>query len=118
MVSISLAGIISSVKETEIDVVFHDPKGFLKDVVIHYFWFINTVNYGQTPTVSVVCTSTLLELSLSAHVEIAYFVLFRVTLSTTSLHLAIMMWKSQRLHTSTQVLISPLNVSAKHASII
>jgi len=43
--------IISSVKETEIDVVFHDPKGFLKDAVIHYFWFINTVNYGQTPTV-------------------------------------------------------------------
>jgi len=42
--------IISSVKETEIDVVFHDPKGFLKDAVIHYFWFINTVNYGQTPT--------------------------------------------------------------------
>ena len=38
-------------KETEIDVVFHDPKGFLKDAVIHYFWFINTVNYGQTPTV-------------------------------------------------------------------
>ena len=113
-----LAGIISSVKETEIDVVFHDPKGFLKDAVIHYFWFINTVNYGQTPTVSVVCTSTLLQLSLSAHVEIAYFVLFRVTLSTTSLSLAIMMWKSQRLHTSTQVLISPLNVSAKHASII
>ena len=45
------SGIISSVKETEIDVVFHDPKGFLKDAVIHYFWFINTVNYGQTPTV-------------------------------------------------------------------
>ena len=52
--STSLAGIISSVKETEIDVVFHDPKGFLKDAVIHYFWFINTVNYGQTPTVSVI----------------------------------------------------------------
>ena len=49
-----LAGIISSVKETEIDVVFHDPKGFLKDAVIHYFWFINTVNYGQTPTVSII----------------------------------------------------------------
>ena len=49
-----LAGIISSVKETEIDVVFHDPKGFLKHAVIHYFWFINTVNYGQTATVSVV----------------------------------------------------------------
>ena len=64
--STSLAGIISSVKETEIDVVFHDPKGFLKDAVIHYFWFINTVNYGQTPTVSVVCTTTLLCLSVSA----------------------------------------------------
>lgn len=42
--------IISSVKETEINVVFHDPHTFLKDAVIHYFWFINTVNYGQTQT--------------------------------------------------------------------
>ena len=54
MLITSLVGIISSVKETEIDVVFHDPKGFLKDAVIHYFWFINTVNYGQTPTVSII----------------------------------------------------------------
>ena len=42
--------IISSVKETEINVIFHDPKGFLKNAVINYFWFINTVNYGQTQT--------------------------------------------------------------------
>jgi len=42
--------IISSVKETEINVMFHDPSNFLKDAVVHYFWFINTVNYGQTPT--------------------------------------------------------------------
>ena len=31
---------------------FHDPENFLKNAVIHYFWFINTVNYGQTPSVS------------------------------------------------------------------
>ena len=31
---------------------FHDPEDFLKDARIHYFWFINTVNYGQTPTVN------------------------------------------------------------------
>lgn len=40
--------IISSVKETEIQVVFHDPSHFLKNAVIRYFWFINAVNYGQT----------------------------------------------------------------------
>ena len=43
--------IVSSVKETAIDVKFHDPSNFLKDAVLHYFWFINTVNYGQTQTV-------------------------------------------------------------------
>ena len=67
----SHSGIISSVKETEIDVVFHDPKGFLKDAVIHYFWFINTVNYGQTPTVSVVlqhCCSSVLSALLRFHI--------------------------------------------------
>jgi hypothetical protein len=42
--------IINSVKETVIDVVFHDPTNFLKGAVIRYFWFINTVNYGQTTT--------------------------------------------------------------------
>merc|ERR1719356_1226398 len=42
--------IVSSVKETAIDVKFHDPSNFLKDAVLHYFWFINTVNYGQTQT--------------------------------------------------------------------
>lgn len=40
--------IISSVKETEIEVVFHDPMHFLDSAVIRYFWFINAVNYGQT----------------------------------------------------------------------
>lgn len=40
--------IISSVKETQINVSFHDPTNFLSDAIIHYFWFINTVNYGQT----------------------------------------------------------------------
>jgi len=43
-------GIVSSVKTTAIDVKFHDPSSFLKDAVLHYFWFINTVNYGQTLT--------------------------------------------------------------------
>jgi len=42
--------IVSSVKSTSIDVKFHDPSNFLKDADIRYFWFINTVNYGQTPT--------------------------------------------------------------------
>jgi len=42
--------IVSSVKSTSIDVKFHDPENFLKNAVIHYFWFINTVNYGQTPS--------------------------------------------------------------------
>merc|ERR1712013_956248 len=37
-------------KTTAIDVKFHDPSSFLKDAVLHYFWFINTVNYGQTLT--------------------------------------------------------------------
>jgi len=41
---------VSSLKDTTIDVKFHDPEDFLKDARIHYFWFINTVNYGQTPT--------------------------------------------------------------------
>ena len=66
-----VAGIISSVKETEIDVVFHDPKGLLNDAVIDYFWFINTVNYGQTPTVSVVlqhCCSSVLSALLRFHI--------------------------------------------------
>lgn len=40
---------VSSVKSTTIDVRFHDPENFLKEARIHYFWFINTVNYGQTP---------------------------------------------------------------------
>jgi len=42
--------IVSSVKTTAIDVKFHDPSKFLQDAVLHYFWFINTVNYGQTQT--------------------------------------------------------------------
>lgn len=40
--------IVSSIKSTNIEVKFHDPENFLKDATIHYFWFINTVNYGQT----------------------------------------------------------------------
>jgi len=40
--------IVSSVKETSLDVRFHDPSDYLKIATIHYFWFINTVNYGQT----------------------------------------------------------------------
>jgi len=40
--------IVSSIKHTTIDVKFHDPENFLKEATIHYFWFINTVNYGQT----------------------------------------------------------------------
>ena len=83
MLITSLVGIISSVKETEIDVVFHDPKGFLKDAVIHYFWFINTVNYGQTPTVSIIALLPILTM----------LPFFRVTLNTISLFLVIMMWK-------------------------
>ena len=43
--------IVSSVKTTAINVKFHDPAHFLQDAVLHYFWFINTVNYGQTQTV-------------------------------------------------------------------
>ena len=70
MLITSLVGIISSVKETEIDVVFHDPKGFLKDAVIHYFWFINTVNYGQTPTVSIIALLLILTmLPFQGHFE-------------------------------------------------
>jgi len=42
--------IVSSVKTTNINVKFHDPSNFLQDAVLHYFWFINTVNYGQTQT--------------------------------------------------------------------
>jgi len=42
--------IVSSVKTTAINVKFHDPAHFLQDAVLHYFWFINTVNYGQTQT--------------------------------------------------------------------
>jgi len=41
-------GIISSFKDTKVEVVFHDPSNFLKDAVIRYFWFINAVNFGQT----------------------------------------------------------------------
>jgi len=41
-------GIINSELETKISVDFHDPSGFLDDATIKYFWFINTVNYGQT----------------------------------------------------------------------
>lgn len=40
--------IVSSIELTKIDVKFHDPENFLKEATIHYFWFINTVNYGQT----------------------------------------------------------------------
>ena len=40
--------IVSSIKTSVIDVKFYDPENFLQDAVIHYFWFINTVNYGQT----------------------------------------------------------------------
>jgi len=40
--------IVSSVKETKMNVVFHDPSSYLSVATIHYFWFINTVNYGQT----------------------------------------------------------------------
>ena len=43
--------IVSSIKHTTIDVKFHDPENFLKEATIHYFWFINTVNYGQTTEV-------------------------------------------------------------------
>jgi len=43
-------GIVSCVKETNLNVVFHDPSNYLKNAKIHYFWFINTVNYGQTQT--------------------------------------------------------------------
>ena len=43
-------GIVSAVEATTIDVNFHDPSRFLKDAVLHYFWFINSVNYGQTLT--------------------------------------------------------------------
>jgi len=42
--------IVSSVKSTAINVKFHDPSNFLNGAVLHYFWFINTVNYGQTQT--------------------------------------------------------------------
>jgi len=42
--------IVSSVLSTNINVQFHDPSNFLRDATIHYFWFINTVNYGQTLT--------------------------------------------------------------------
>ena len=49
---ISPNGIVSSVKTTVIDVKFHDPSNFLNDAVLHYFWFIDTVNYGQTQTVN------------------------------------------------------------------
>lgn len=42
--------IVSSVEKTSIDVKFHDPSHFLDNAEIRYFWFINTVNYGQTPT--------------------------------------------------------------------
>jgi len=42
--------IVSSVKKTSIDVKFHDPSNFLDNAEIRYFWFINAVNYGQTPT--------------------------------------------------------------------
>ena len=43
--------IVSSVLSTNINVQFHDPSHFLRDATIHYFWFINTVNYGETLTV-------------------------------------------------------------------
>ena len=43
--------IVSSIELTKIDVKFHDPENFLKEATIHYFWFINTVNYGQTTEV-------------------------------------------------------------------
>jgi len=42
--------IVSSMKETRMNVMFHDPSNYLKIATIHYFWFINTVNYGQTNT--------------------------------------------------------------------
>ena len=34
--------------ETTIEVDFWDPSHYLANATIHYFWFINTVNYGQT----------------------------------------------------------------------
>ena len=41
--------IVSNNSLTSIDVQFHDPEHFLdKAVSIHYYWFINAVNYGQT----------------------------------------------------------------------
>jgi len=40
--------IVSSIKNTAIDVKFYDPENFLHNAVIHYFWFINDINYGQT----------------------------------------------------------------------
>jgi len=46
--TLSGESIISSIKETQIEAVFHDPSHFLDDFVIRYFWFINTVNYGMT----------------------------------------------------------------------
>merc|ERR1719495_2453383 len=41
--------IVNSVNKTEIVIKFHDPSNFLKRASrIQYFWFIDTVNYGQT----------------------------------------------------------------------
>ena len=54
-ISTSVVSIVSSVKTTNINVKFHDPANFLQDAVLHYFWFINTVNYGQTQTVCSKC---------------------------------------------------------------
>ena len=44
---------VSNITDIFLCVRFHDPENFLKNAVIHYFWFINTVNYGQTPSVSI-----------------------------------------------------------------
>jgi len=41
--------IVNSINKTEIVIEFHDPSNFLKKASrIQYFWFIDTVNYGQT----------------------------------------------------------------------
>jgi len=40
--------IVSTAKEAQMDVKFHDPSSYLDHATIHYFWFINTLNYGQT----------------------------------------------------------------------
>ena len=40
--------LISSVKQTRINVKFHDPSKYVNNAIIDYFWFIDTVNYGQT----------------------------------------------------------------------